>query len=73
MNCASIAVLLILLALCALAIRRARRKGTPCLCGGDRRTCGGGCPHCHAGDITAPNANRHRESAAEPSSSISTR
>lgn len=43
MNTASIVVLGVVLVLCGLAVWRVRRKGTPCLCGKDPKTCGGRC------------------------------
>ena len=46
MNAASIVVLIVVLALCGLAVWRVRRKGTPCLCGKDPKTCGGRCGCC---------------------------
>ena len=46
MNAGSVAVLALVLALAALAVWRAWKKGAPCECGGNRKICGGGCCHC---------------------------
>lgn len=43
MNLASVAVLVVVLALAALAVRRAWKKGAPCECGGSHKACKGGC------------------------------
>ena len=45
MNAGSVAVLALVLALAALAVWRAWKKGAPCECGGSRKLCGG-CCHC---------------------------
>ena len=42
MNTPSVIVLLIILALCGLALWRVHKKGAPCECGVDRKCCGGG-------------------------------
>ena len=46
MNAGSVAVLALVLALAALAVWRAWKKGAPCACGGSRKLCGGGGCHC---------------------------
>ena len=43
MNLASVAVLVVVLGLAALAVRRAWKKGAPCECGGSSKACKGGC------------------------------
>ena len=43
MNAGSAAVLALVLALAALAIWRAWKKGAPCACGGCQKPCGGCC------------------------------
>lgn len=42
MNAGSALILGLVLALAALAVWRAWRKGAPCECGGNRKACGGG-------------------------------
>ncbi len=42
MNAGSALILGLVLALAALAVWRAWRKGAPCECGGSRKACGGG-------------------------------
>ena len=48
MNTPSVIVLVIILALCGLALWRVHKKGAPCECGGDRK-CGGGGDCCCCG------------------------
>ena len=50
MNLASVAVLVAVLALAALAVRRAWKKGAPCECGGSHKTCHGGEGCCCCGE-----------------------
>ncbi len=42
MNTASIVVLVVILALCGLALWRVHKKGAPCECGGSCKSCRGG-------------------------------
>ena len=46
MNTASIVVLVVILALCGLALWRVHKKGAPCECGGSHKSCGGKCCCC---------------------------
>ena len=50
MNLASVAVLVVVLALAALAVRRAWKKGAPCECGGSHKACHGGEGCCCCGE-----------------------
>ena len=43
MNIASMAVVVVLLALAVLAVWRNLKKGSPCECGGSCKSCGGCC------------------------------
>ncbi len=52
MNAASALILGLVLALAALAVWRAWRKGAPCECGGNRKACGDSC--CCCGEKTRP-------------------
>ena len=57
MNLASVAVLVVVLGLAALAVRRAWKKGAPCECGGSPKACKGGCC-CAAGNGDQGTGNR---------------
>ena len=46
MNTPSVIVLVIILALCGLALWRVHKKGAPCECGGGRNCGGGDCCCC---------------------------
>lgn len=46
MNLGSAVVLILLFALVVFALRRVRKRGTPCFCSGDGKSCGGHCPGC---------------------------
>lgn len=50
MNLGSAAVLALVLALAALAVWRAWKKGAPCECGGSPKTCKGGEGCCCCGE-----------------------
>ena len=49
MNVASALVLVLVVALAAFAVRRTLKKGAPCACGGNRKSCGCGCCREHGG------------------------
>ena len=46
MRAGSVLVLAVLFALVVFALRRVRKRGTPCFCSGDGKSCGGHCPGC---------------------------
>ena len=49
MNAASAIVLVAVLLLAAFAAWRVLKKGAPCACGGNRKSCGCGCCREHGG------------------------